>query len=65
MAARGEGNTMLRIFGQALLGIACLAPLISAQTGYAVVTGQVKDASGGVIPGATISARAAAPGAVP
>ena len=48
---------MVRTIGQTLLGMVCFALSLSAQTGYAVVTGQVKDASGAVIPGAVIAAK--------
>src|SRR5712691_11401098 len=48
---------MLRIIERFAVVLVCLAPVVSAQSGYAIVSGRVKDASGAVMPGAIISAR--------
>src|SRR5260370_23895498 len=47
----------MRTFDRVVLGIICLASALSAQSGYANVSGRVKDASGAVMPGVSLSAR--------
>src|ERR1700682_2308497 len=48
---------MLRIIGRFVVVLACFAPVLSAQGGYAIVSGRVKDTTGGVMPGAVITAQ--------
>jgi hypothetical protein len=42
------------------LGVVSLAGLVSAQIGTATISGQVKDESGGILPGVTVSAKSPA-----
>src|SRR5947209_4979111 len=48
---------MLRTVQRSLLGIIFLASALSAQSGYATVSGRVTDASGAVMPAVALSAR--------
>src|SRR5258708_35664980 len=48
---------MLRMIGRFVVVLVCFAPVLSAQSGYAIVSGRVKDASGAVMPGAVITAQ--------
>jgi type 1 glutamine amidotransferase len=47
---------MLRIIGWFAVVLLCFAPVLSAQSGNATISGRVKDASGAVMPGAIITA---------
>lgn len=57
LMAGSRWEDAVRTIGRVLAGMACLASLVFAQTGYAVVSGQLADATGAVIPGVSISAR--------
>ncbi|PYQ95253.1 MAG: hypothetical protein DMF96_23035, partial [Acidobacteria bacterium] len=51
---------LLGLTAAVVLGLVSLAGIVSAQTGTATISGQVKDESGGVLPGVTVSARSTA-----
>jgi hypothetical protein len=48
---------MLRMIGRCAVVLVCFASVLSAQSGYAIVSGRVNDASGGVMPGVVITAQ--------
>ena len=46
---------MLLNVRQAVFGLVCCTSILSAQGGYATLSGRVKDTSGAVVPGSAIS----------
>ena len=46
---------MLLNVRQAVFGLICCTSILSAQGGYAILSGRVKDSSGALVPGSSIS----------